>query len=132
MTATRAASWSSRSAPASPATPPASRPAWPELLVPAVAEQADELGRPALPHADRGTGALGRGFGRRGGDVGLVGPAAGVQQARAALRRPLREVVAGPRPGAVRVAPEDVRRGHAEAPQHLPHAAQAAAAQRLA
>ena len=55
-----AASWSSRSAPASPATPPASRPAWPELLVPAVAEQADELGRPALPHADRGAGPVGR------------------------------------------------------------------------
>src|SRR3954462_14128561 len=106
MTATRAASWSSRSAPESPATPPASRPAWPELLVPAVAEQADELGRPALPHADRGTGPVGRAVRLRGEEVRLGGPAAAVDQARAALRRPLREGVARPRPGAVRVAPE--------------------------
>src|SRR3954469_11340806 len=107
MTATRAASWSSRSAPASPATPPASRPAWPELLVPAVAEQADELGRPALPHADRGAGPVGRAVRLGGEEVRLGGPAAAVDQPRAPLRRPLREIIARPRAGAVRVAPED-------------------------
>ena len=56
-------------------------------------------------------------------------PRAGVVHAPAGARRPLGEIVARPRAGAVRVPADHVRRPHVQAGEHLGDAVQVAAAQ---
>ena len=97
--------------------------------MPAVAEQPVEPRRSFV--VDRSRRPASRATGSAAGEeVRLVDPAPVLRSRAPPGMRPLRAVVARPRAGAVRVAEAPRRRPHAEAPQHLPHPAQAASAQR--
>src|SRR4051794_39161833 len=128
--ATRPVTCGSKSARASPSTPPASPPAWSERLVAAFAEQADEARRAVVADDHRGAGPVRRAVGMRAEEVRLIDPRAGVEDARAGRRHPLPGVVRGPRAGTVRVPEDDVRGADVEALDHLADAAQIPAAQR--